>query len=100
MKMKHWAMQYDHCKACGTTDIPHHGNGLCKRCYHREYKQNPSAYQLKTTQQIETLKQALQYAHDIFAPDKHGKFYPTTAALCEQGYEAVKEALEALGDEK
>jgi uncharacterized Zn finger protein (UPF0148 family) len=41
MKMKHWAMQYDHCKACGTTDIPHHGNGLCNRCYHREYKQNP-----------------------------------------------------------
>jgi hypothetical protein len=36
-KMKHWAMQYDHCKACGTTDKPHHGLGLCITCYHQQY---------------------------------------------------------------
>jgi len=43
MKMKHWAMQYDNCQSCGTTETPHHGKGLCHTCYFREYKQNPPA---------------------------------------------------------
>lgn len=27
-----WAMKYDKCINCGTTDIPHAGHGQCKRC--------------------------------------------------------------------
>lgn len=30
-----WAHRHDACVACGTTDTPHKGHGLCDRCYHR-----------------------------------------------------------------
>ena len=61
-KMKHWSMQYDHCVACGTTDKPHHGKGLCITCYHQQYI--PGTKDDKLTQiiyksDLEPLSQAL-----------------------------------------
>lgn len=40
--MKKWAYKYDSCKDCGSTEHPHEGKGLCKRCYkknHYKYKE-------------------------------------------------------------
>ena len=40
--MKHWAMNHDKCQSCGTTTIPHHGKGLCRTCYFKQYhRENP-----------------------------------------------------------
>ena len=40
--MKHWAMNYDKCQECHSTNKPHHGGGLCTTCYHRQYqRENP-----------------------------------------------------------
>lgn len=30
-----WPKEYTHCKECGDTDRPHHGRGLCRKCYAR-----------------------------------------------------------------
>lgn len=30
-----WAINYDCCTECGTTESPHAGKGLCKKCYKR-----------------------------------------------------------------
>jgi len=31
-----WAVNYDCCSECGTTEIAHNSHGLCKRCYRRK----------------------------------------------------------------
>ena len=36
--MKTWAVKYDECESCHTTDYPHHAKGLCTSCYHRQYQ--------------------------------------------------------------
>ena len=41
--MNHWAMQYDQCTSCGTTTTPHHANGLCRTCYHKQYQRKAPA---------------------------------------------------------
>lgn len=35
-----WAKDWDACRNCGTTLIPHKAEGLCNRCYLFAYKQN------------------------------------------------------------
>lgn len=32
-----WSRNYNACRNCGQTDSPHHANGYCNRCYHRDY---------------------------------------------------------------
>ena len=32
-----WARRFACCKACGTTAVRHHGNGLCHNCYNRSH---------------------------------------------------------------
>lgn len=34
---KHWSELYGKCINCGTTKVRHYGNGLCRRCYYRDY---------------------------------------------------------------
>lgn len=36
--MIHWAMKYDKCIACHTTNKPHKAKGLCTTCYYKQYK--------------------------------------------------------------
>lgn len=31
-----WAVNYDSCVGCGTTEIPHNCQGLCRKCYRRK----------------------------------------------------------------
>jgi hypothetical protein len=35
-----WAprLGLDRCKACGRSDLPHQGKGLCKNCYQRDWQ--------------------------------------------------------------
>lgn len=33
-----WSSHGPSCSECGQTDSPHGGNGLCRRCYHRNYR--------------------------------------------------------------
>lgn len=33
-----WAVDYDRCKDCGTTERKHTAFGLCKRCWDRDYR--------------------------------------------------------------
>ncbi len=33
-----WSKKYDKCIKCGTTEKKHHGNGMCKDCHAREYR--------------------------------------------------------------
>lgn len=37
-KIDQWARKHTECKQCGTTEFPHRGYGLCRRCYMRNYK--------------------------------------------------------------
>jgi hypothetical protein len=30
-----WSLNYDACTSCGTVEIEHEANGLCKKCYRR-----------------------------------------------------------------
>jgi NADH pyrophosphatase NudC (nudix superfamily) len=32
-KGKRWSRNYDNCQQCGTDEVKHGGNGLCKNCY-------------------------------------------------------------------
>lgn len=36
-----WAKNYKECRECKTTEIPHQGHGLCRRCWQRDYLSNP-----------------------------------------------------------
>jgi uncharacterized Zn finger protein (UPF0148 family) len=41
-KENKWSRKYDKCIVCGTTEIKHNGNGMCKICYNIEWlKKNP-----------------------------------------------------------
>lgn len=33
-----WSKQYPKCQMCGTREIPHKADGLCRRCYLYLYK--------------------------------------------------------------
>lgn len=37
---KRWSRNYDKCQQCGTDEVKHAGNGLCKNCYQDELKGN------------------------------------------------------------
>jgi len=37
-----WALQWQQCQSCGTTDRPHYARGLCDRCYPRVRRQEAS----------------------------------------------------------
>lgn len=42
MRISGWAIEYNTCVSCGTTEWPHAGRGLCRRCYRRQWhKKNP-----------------------------------------------------------
>lgn len=34
-----WSLWYDACRNCGTNQIPHKAEGLCRRCYMWAYRQ-------------------------------------------------------------
>jgi hypothetical protein len=38
-KIERWSRNHDACVECGTRDHPHGGNGLCKACYLRRYRE-------------------------------------------------------------
>jgi predicted Zn-ribbon and HTH transcriptional regulator/ribosomal protein S14 len=56
---KRWSRNYDKCQQCGTDEVKHAGNGLCKNCYqsglrggkgekrHRDAKWSKKTYQRK-----------------------------------------------------
>lgn len=35
---RRWAKEWHCCWDCDTRSRPHHGRGLCRRCYTRQYK--------------------------------------------------------------
>jgi len=41
--MKTWAMKYDECTSCHTTNHPFHAKGLCTSCYHQQYQREKPA---------------------------------------------------------
>ena len=41
--MKTWAVHYDECESCHTTNYPFHGKGLCTSCYHKQYQRRKPA---------------------------------------------------------
>ena len=41
--MKTWAVHYDECESCHTTNHPFHGKGLCTSCYHKQYQRKKPA---------------------------------------------------------
>jgi hypothetical protein len=34
-----WSLWWDNCQNCGTNEIPHKADGLCRRCYMWFYRQ-------------------------------------------------------------
>lgn len=38
IKLTKWSRKFDQCTQCHTTSIHYGGNGLCKKCYHREWR--------------------------------------------------------------
>jgi uncharacterized Zn finger protein (UPF0148 family) len=42
-----WAMKYDKCIICGTTERKHKGNGMCMNCYREKHKKRNSEYHKK-----------------------------------------------------
>ncbi len=53
LKPGQWSKKYPCCQKCGTTEIPHVANGLCKKCYYdgfirprqKEYNRRKKKYQ-------------------------------------------------------
>jgi len=39
--MNKWSKKYDCCQSCGTTETPHHGKGLCRKCYREKFHKTP-----------------------------------------------------------
>jgi len=42
-----WALKWDCCQGCGTTEIPHHSKGLCRKCYRRQWRENNREHALE-----------------------------------------------------
>ena len=42
--MKKWSRKHDCCISCGGTQNKHVGNGLCKKCYNKNWKQEHQEY--------------------------------------------------------
>jgi len=54
MSSKRWALKYDKCQACGTTEIKHYGYGHCYTCYAKLIKPKISkAYRLKHKKELQ-----------------------------------------------
>ena len=42
--LRKWSRKYDCCVECGTSDLPHYGRGLCKRCYQQKWAIDKAEY--------------------------------------------------------
>jgi len=49
--MGRWAKDWDCCRECGTTEIPHHAKGLCQLCYFKDWRRKHPGYQAAIAKQ-------------------------------------------------
>jgi predicted Zn-ribbon and HTH transcriptional regulator len=56
---KRWSRNYDKCKQCGTDEVKHAGNGLCKNCYQGGLRggKGKSKWSKKTYQKKDDMQQ-------------------------------------------
>lgn len=56
-KLGMWSMAgHKLCLGCGTTERPHNGKGLCKRCYYRTLDQHSSQKQYREKKRLKVLQ--------------------------------------------
>ena len=60
-----WALRYDRCVSCGTTEKRHHGRGLCTTCYARvhriEIRDERNAYQRERNKRPDVIAKIKAY---------------------------------------